>query len=48
MNDMNHVRKGRQALKDRRTGALNRLLKVKAPDERQQAEIETLKGRVKR
>ena len=44
----NHVRKGRQALKSRRTVALDRLLKVSTPDERQRNEIETLKGRIKR
>jgi len=32
----------------RRQGALDRLLKVKKPNDRQKAEIETLQGRIKK
>ncbi len=39
---------GALALKRRRQGALDRLLEVKEPNKRQQAEIETLQKRVGR
>jgi len=39
---------GASALKRRRQGALDRLLEVKEPNKRQQAEIETLQKRVGR
>ena len=39
------VRNGPEALKLRRSIALDNLLKVKDPDERQAAEIETLQKR---
>lgn len=42
------VRNGTIALKDRRAGALDRLLKVKEPNKREQEEIETLQKRVGR
>lgn len=42
------VGKGAHALKRRRTNALDNLLKVKDPDKRQTAEIETLQKRVGR
>ena len=43
---MRHLRKGRQAQKLRRQGALDRLLTVSEPNKRQQAEIEVLQKRV--
>ena len=42
------VRKGPEALKHRRVIALDNLLKVKDPDKRQAAEVETLQKRVGR
>ena len=42
------VRKGRDALKARRNGALDRLEKVEKPNKRQLAEIEVLQQRVSR
>lgn len=47
MSRVNHVRRGREALKARRTGALERLLKVSGPNARQQQEIESLQQKVK-
>ena len=42
------VANGAHALKRRRQGALDRLLKVKEPNKREQAEIETLQKRTGR
>ena len=42
------VRNGPLALKDRRVIALDNLLKVKDPDKREEAEIETLQKRTSR
>lgn len=42
------VRVGREALKLRREGALDRLEKVEKPDNRELAEIEVLQKRVSR
>ncbi len=42
------VRKGRDALKLRRRGALDRLEKVEKPNKRELAEIEVLQQRVSR
>lgn len=48
MSRVNHVRRDRESLKARRMGALERLLKVREPDARQQQEIATLQERTKR
>jgi hypothetical protein len=42
------IRKGRDALKVRRKGALDRLEKVETPNKRELAEIEVLRQRVSR